>query len=90
MARTTVDIDAAVMRELKRRQKREGKTLGRLVSELLATALGQPESAPPHEFVWTAKSMGALVNLEDKEALRRALDAPSAPRPPRRARHRGR
>jgi Arc/MetJ family transcription regulator len=74
MTRTTVDIDAAVMRELKRRQKREGKTLGRLVSELLATALGQPEAEPLSEFTWTARSMGALVDLEDKEALRRALD----------------
>jgi hypothetical protein len=74
MARTTIDIDAAVMRELKRRQRREGKTLGRLVSELLATALEGPESAPPRDFAWTTKSMGSLVDLEDKEALRRALD----------------
>jgi|PersoiStandDraft_1058852.scaffolds.fasta_scaffold408046_1 hypothetical protein len=75
MARTTIDIDAAVMRELKRRQAREGKTLGRLVSELLATALEQPEAEPQRPIAWTTKSMGALVDLEDKEALRRALDA---------------
>jgi hypothetical protein len=75
MARTTIDIDTAVMRELKRRQAREGKPLGRLVSELLATALEGPENErPPDEFVWTTKSMGALVDLEDKEALRRAVD----------------
>jgi hypothetical protein len=74
MARTTIDIDVTVMRELKRRQRREGKTLGRLVSELLATALQEPESEPPRDFAWTTKSMGALVDLEDKEALRRALD----------------
>ena len=75
MARTTIDIDAAVMRELKRRQRLEGKALGRLVSELLATALEQPEAEPPRPIAWTTKSMGALVDLEDKEALRRALDA---------------
>ena len=75
MARTTIDIDVAVMRELKRRQRREGKTLGRLVSELLATALERPEPGPPRDFAWTTKSMGALVDLDDKEALRRALDA---------------
>lgn len=74
MARTTIDIDSAVMRELKRRQSREGKTLGRLVSELLATALEQPESETPHDFAWTARNMGALIDLEDKDALRRALD----------------
>jgi hypothetical protein len=75
MARTTIDIDAAVMRELKRRQRREGKTLGGLVSELLATALEQPEAEPQGPIAWTTKSMGTLVDIEDKEALRRALDA---------------
>lgn len=75
MARTTIDIDPAVMRELKRRQGREGKTLGRLVSELLATALEQKEAGPPRDLAWTTKSMGALVDLEDAEALRRTLDA---------------
>jgi hypothetical protein len=75
MSRTTIDIDSAVMRELKRRQKIEGKTLGALVSELLATALEQPEPDPGGPLTWTAKSMGAMVDLEDKEALRRAVDA---------------
>jgi len=74
MARTTIDIDAAVMRELKRRQAREGKPLGRLVSELLASALEQPEPAPATDFEWTTRSMGSRVELDDKEALRRALE----------------
>jgi predicted nucleic acid-binding protein len=39
MPRTTVDIDAPVLRDLKRLQKQEGKSLGRLVSDLLAQAL---------------------------------------------------
>ena len=74
MARTTIDIDAAVLRELKRRQKREGKTLGQLVSELLSSALDrQPE--PAHApFTWNSAPMGARVDLEDKEAVRRALE----------------
>ena len=74
MARTTIDIDAAVMRELKRRQRTEGKTLGRLVSELLATALEQPPAVPSADFDWTVRDMGALVDLEDKEAVRRATE----------------
>jgi len=78
MARTTIDIDAAVLRELKKRQRREGKTLGQLVSELLASALDYApnpaaERAP---FVWSSKPMQALVDLEDKEAIRRALGEP--------------
>jgi hypothetical protein len=72
--RTTIDIDAAVMRELKKRQQREGKPLGRLVSELLAGALNEPEPEPAGEFRWVSRSMGALVDLEDKEAVRRATE----------------
>lgn len=78
MARTTLDIDAAVLRELKKRQKREGKTLGQLVSELLAGALDR-DREPAHDggpFMWFSKPMEALVDLEDKEAVRRALGEP--------------
>jgi hypothetical protein len=73
MTRTTVDIDAAVLRELKRRQRREGKTLGRLVSELLAAALARTDDMQ-RELGWRTSRMEARVDLEDKEALRRALD----------------
>jgi len=62
------------MRELKRRQLREGKPLGRIVSEMLAAALEAPEPAGTPGFAWTAKAMGALVDLEDKEELRRAME----------------
>ena len=34
--KTTLDIDEPILRELKRRQAKEGKSLGRLVSDLLA------------------------------------------------------
>lgn len=74
MPRTTIDIDPSVLRALKKRQRREGKTLGRLVSELLTTALSREEAASPSGFRWTSRSMEARVDLEDKEAMRRALD----------------
>lgn len=72
MPRTTIDIDAAVLRELERRKRREGKTLGRLVSELLAAAL-RGDAEPPAELEWSTSRMTARVDLEDKEMLRRAL-----------------
>jgi indole-3-glycerol phosphate synthase len=75
MTRTTVDIDASVMRQLRQRQARDGRPLGRLVSELLASALSETESTELPEFVWTSHSMGALVDIEDKEALRRAMES---------------
>ena len=76
MTRTTIDIDAAVLRELKRRQQREGKTLGDLVSELLAGALAAEQGPTPAPFSWTSKTMRARVDLEDAEAVRLALEQP--------------
>ena len=72
--RTTIDVDTAVMRELKRRQKAENKPLGRLVSELLAGAMSQPEPDALPDFAWAVRNMEALVDLEDKEAVRRAME----------------
>lgn len=70
--RTTIDIDAVVLRELKRLQAQESRTLGSLVSELLAQALHARKAEAPrrerHRF--RTFSMGRpLVNLEDKEAI---------------------
>lgn len=76
MPRTTVNIDAPVLRDLKRLQKREGKPLGQLMSELLAYALGlrQQERPGKEAFAWTARPMRARVDLADKEAVQAVLD----------------
>jgi hypothetical protein len=75
MPRTTVDIDPTVLAELKRRQRREGKTLGRLVSELLAEQLDREPLPAPAPFAWHSSPMAAKVDLDDPEAVRRALTA---------------
>ena len=89
MMRTTLDIDAPLLRDLKRLQKKEGKTLGRLMSDLLADALGRRSAQlrRPAALHWTRRAMGARVDLHDKEAIYAALDEPiaSPPRPRRRA-----
>lgn len=74
--RTTIDIDDPILKDLKRLQRREGKSLGRLVSDLLAQALATERRAspPPPAFQWIAKPMRARVNLADKHALLDALD----------------
>jgi hypothetical protein len=74
--RTTIDLDPLVLAALKERQKREGKTLGVLVSELLSKALAEETSAPATNFHWPVKSMGALIDINDKEALWAILDEP--------------
>ncbi len=73
MPRTTVDLDASVLRELKRRQQRERKPLGQLISELVAKAIeSEDQAAPP--FRWVARDLRPRVDLEDKDALWAVLD----------------
>jgi hypothetical protein len=77
--RTTLDIDDVVLGDLKRLQAREGKSMGRLVSELLAPALAKARSAAPPSvpFRWKSVSMGqAKVDMNDRDALLDALDEP--------------
>jgi hypothetical protein len=74
MPRTTIDLDASVLRELKRRQRADGRSIGQLASELLASALSIDEPRPPSSFHWTTAAMGSRVDLEDKTAVRGALD----------------
>lgn len=52
-----MNIDAAVLGEPKRRQRREGKSLAELMSELLATALKAPlgPQQPSGGFDWLSR-----------------------------------
>lgn len=73
--RTTVDIEGPVLKQLRVIQKREGVTLGALVSRLLATALAQNRQAVNRTpFQWTARPMGVRVDLQDKESVYAILD----------------
>jgi plasmid stability protein len=74
--RTTIDLDPGVLRDLKARARREHKSLGRVASELLSASLAVEQTAEGPPFSWTSRPMGALVDLEDKEAVRRALQQP--------------
>jgi hypothetical protein len=68
--RTTLDIDAPILREVKALCEQEGRSMGAVVSELLADALARRRStrAPP-AFRWISRDMKALVDLSDKEAV---------------------
>ena len=73
MARTTLDLDDAVLRELKERRQREGKPLGVIASELLTQAMAV-ELPSRADFEWVAQPMAVRVDLEDKEAVWAALE----------------
>lgn len=76
MARTTIDLDPGVLRELRRRGASEGKSMGQVASELLARAVATDADVPAPAFAWSSARLGRpLVDLEDKEAVRRAVDA---------------
>lgn len=75
--RTTLDIEAPVLKELRELQKREGGSLGALVSRLLTAALAvRAKHATTAAFRWTSRPMGSLVDLADKDAVYAILDRP--------------
>lgn len=77
MSRTTLDLDRSVLAELRRRGRRERKSMGRVASELLAAAL-EAEAGPDAtagRFEWRTQKLGRpRVELEDKDALWAVLD----------------
>ena len=83
--RTTLDIAAPILGDLKRLQEEEKKSLGQLVSELLAVALAErrKRKKPVAPFRWIARPVGlrpGFADLSDKEALYDALDAELFPK----------
>lgn len=76
MARTTLDIDTPLLEELKKMQKKEKKSLGALVSQLVAEALARrSRTREKHrEFRWATRAMRARVDITDRDALYAALD----------------
>ncbi len=75
MARTTIDIDDPILKEIKAIQKKEGRSMGKIVSQLLAEALiEQKASAKTPKFKWVSRPMRSLVDLSDKDEVYRILD----------------
>jgi hypothetical protein len=75
MPRTTLDIDGSILREIRALHQKEGRTMGKIVSELLAEALAQ-RKRPGEEvsLTWVSRPMRAMVDLADKEALYAVMD----------------
>jgi hypothetical protein len=74
--RTTVDIDDPILKDLKKIQKREDRSLGRLISDLLAQALAERKSVktPTRAPQWISKGMGGRVDIADHEAVYTAME----------------
>jgi hypothetical protein len=67
------------LRDLERLQQREGKSLGRLVSDMLAQSLAaqRAKQPAPVPFRWASRPMGARIDLRDKDALLDVRDEPA-------------
>lgn len=74
--RTTVNIDDRILMDLKKIQRQEKQSLGRLISNLLAQALGERQAVtrPIQTTRWISKPMGARVDLADREAVYQAME----------------
>jgi hypothetical protein len=75
--RTTIDVDYPILKEVKRLQRRERKSMVRLVSDVLAQSFAADARRAPKselQFHWIARPMGAQVDLSDKHALFDAMD----------------
>ncbi len=75
MARITIDIDDPILNEIRAIQKKEGRSMGKIVSQFLAEALiKQKNSANTPKFKWISRPMRSHVDLADKDEVYRILD----------------
>jgi plasmid stability protein len=76
MTRTTLDIDRAVLEQLRGRAATEGKSMGQVASEALAPVLARASSSKERRpFRLIAKDMGRpLIDIDDKQVLGQMLD----------------
>jgi hypothetical protein len=76
ITRTTLDLDASVLAQLRQRAREENKSMGQVASERLAASLRPDSTAEPAAFEWPTSHMGRpKVDLHDREAIWRALDS---------------
>lgn len=73
--RTTIDIATPILSELRTLGKKEKRSMGSLVSEILAEGLSRRRGRGEKQtFRWISRPMRARVDLEDKEAVHAELD----------------
>lgn len=75
--RTTLNIDDPILDGLKAIQEREGKSLSRVVSDLLVAALSErmdKAGSSPEPFDWITHAMRARVDVADREAVYDLMD----------------
>jgi plasmid stability protein len=73
--KTTLNIDDTVMARLRREAARSGRTMSELVETALRQLLRRPASTRDLSPLPSFDSGGALVDIADRDALYRVMDA---------------
>lgn len=75
MPRTTLDLDASILEQLRDRAADEHKSMGQVASERLAVGLADDGAPGVTPLRWPRRHMGQpRVDLQDKDAVWKALD----------------
>jgi hypothetical protein len=72
--KTTLNIDATVMAELKREAARQGRTMSEMVETALRLLLRSRRKQDPPPPLPSFQSGGALVDIADRDALYQAME----------------
>ncbi len=73
--KTTLELEAPVYRKLKELAGKEGKTLKKLMDELIILGLKGKELAGKHRFVWPgAVDLAPKIDIGDKQLVQQILD----------------
>jgi hypothetical protein len=76
MARTTLNIETPILKEIKTLQNKEGLPMGKIISRLLSEALAKRKTGrvTTPSLRWVSRPMQATVNIADKDILYITLD----------------
>ncbi len=72
--KTTLNIDKTVMAQLKQEAARQGRTMSELVETALRRLLNSRPEAGELPPLPTFRSGGAMVQIEDRDALYQAME----------------
>lgn len=73
--KTTLQIDDVIMSRLRREAARSGRTMSELVETAIRRLLASAPETTQLEPLPTFRSGGALVDVADRDALYRVMDA---------------
>ena len=76
--KTTLEVEAPVYRKLKAMASKEGKTLKKLMDELIILGLKGKEAGRKTQFIWPgAVDLSPKIDITDKELVGNILDRQS-------------